>query len=196
MRTYRVDHPSSEQGSTTLRLLLTVLMVILVAVLAGYGSYAWQQNKVNNLSSQVSDLSSQLKAIKQKQSQPSSAGNNDQSASTQTHIYTSQKGVKVIVYAPVSDAKVASPVAVIGEIPGNWSFEASFPVQLKDHKDSVIAQTPAQVLGDWMTSDLVPFSVKLTYSSAQSGSGTLILQKDNPSGLAQNADSVTIPIQF
>jgi hypothetical protein len=47
-----------------------------------------------------------------------------------------------------------------------------------------------------MTSELVPFSLKLPYTAATPGNGSLILQKDNPSGLPQNDDSVTIPFTF
>jgi hypothetical protein len=101
-----------------------------------------------------------------------------------------------LLFSPPTDATISSPVAVLGKIPGSWSFEAQFPIQLKDGSGKVVAQTTAQVLGDWMTNQLVPFSAQLTYQTTPSGNGTLVLQKDNPSGLSANADSISIPIKF
>ena len=110
--------------------------------------------------------------------------------------YESRKGVTIKVYSPSNGAKVTSPLVIIGEVPGNWSFEASFPVILKDPNGNIIAKAPAQLLGDWMTTKLVPFSLKLPYTASMTGNGSIILQKDNPSGLPQNDDSVMIPVAF
>ena len=85
---------------------------------------------------------------------------------------------------------------IVGEIPGNWSFEASFPIKLKDSNGKVLSQTNAHVLGDWTTTNYVIFSAQLTFPSQPSGSGELVLEKDNPSGLAQNDDSVSLPVNF
>ncbi len=170
------------RGNILAKVLLAILL-ILIAGLAIYGTYNWQHNKVNTLDKQVTSLNTQLNLLKNQIQQPG-------------YTYTSQKGVKIIIYTPLKNSIVASPIAVVGEVPGNWSFEASFPVQLKDSSGNVIVQTPAQVLGSWQTDQLVPFSVKLIYSGEQSGSGTIVLQKDNPSGLASNSDSVIIPIKY
>ncbi len=103
----------------------------------------------------------------------------------------------VRVDAPLSGAKVSSPLTVMGSARGNWYFEASFPVILQDASGAVIAQKPAQAQGEWMTTDFVPFTVTLTFPTQPAGShGTLILKKDNPSGLPQNDDSRQIPVSF
>jgi hypothetical protein len=47
-----------------------------------------------------------------------------------------------------------------------------------------------------MTSDFVPFKAELKFSKPTTQTGTLILRKDNPSGLPQNDESVSIPVQF
>lgn len=102
----------------------------------------------------------------------------------------------VYVEIPLSGTKVTSPLVVSGRARGNWYFEASFPVKLLDSNGNQIAIAPAQAQGDWMTVDYVPFSVTLTFAQPVTATGTLILQKDNPSGEPQNDDSVSIPVTF
>jgi len=162
---------------------LAVFFGIVLIGIAIYGTYTWQQRKIDKVNSQVAEQASELNAQKKL-------------AQQQVNTNTSQRGVKTIVYTPASNAKVGSPLAVVGEVPGTWSSEASFPVVLKDSSGNVIAKTTAQVLGDWMTDQLVPFSAKLTFTGSPTGNGTLILQKDNPSGISQNDDTVSIPIKF
>lgn len=170
--------------------LLGVLLIIVVGVGAGAGAYYRQQQKVDDLNKQITVL--QSKVSRQSTQQSAQPAPSTPAATT----YKSQKGVEISVYTPIKNTKVASPVGVIGKVPGNWSFEANFPAQLKDSSGNVVAKGMAQVLGDWMTDRLVPFSIQLTYSSAASGTGTLVLQKDNPSGQTKNDDYVSIPIHF
>lgn len=101
------------------------------------------------------------------------------------------------VSSPTQGAQITSPLTVTGRARGNWYFEASFPIELKDSNDIVIATAVAQAQGDWMTVDFVPFSATITFPSQPAGStGKLVLHKDNPSGEPQNAASLVIPIQF
>lgn len=102
----------------------------------------------------------------------------------------------VHVAAPLPGSKVSSPLTVSGRARGNWYFEASFPVKLLDGNGNQIAIAPAQAQGDWMTTDYVPFSVTLTFTTPSTPTGTLILQKDNPSGESQFDDFVAIPVTF
>ncbi len=80
-----------------------------------------------------------------------------------------------------------------GEAPGNWFFEASFPIQVRDKGNNKVGQTTGQAQSDWMTTELVPFTAEITVTG-YSGPATLVLLKDNPSGLPENEDSVSIPI--
>ena len=102
----------------------------------------------------------------------------------------------VYVEGPLPGTKTISPLVVTGRARGNWYFEASFPVRLLDGNGNQIAIAPAQAQGDWMTVDYVPFSVILTFAQPVTTTGTLILQKDNPSGELQFDDFVSIPITF
>ncbi len=102
----------------------------------------------------------------------------------------------ITVSEPDQNVTVSSPLTVTGEARGGWYFEASFPVKLLDAGNNVIAQGPAQAQGDWMTANFVPFSVVLTFPPQTPQQGTLVLEKDNPSGEPANAASISIPVQL
>jgi hypothetical protein len=91
---------------------------------------------------------------------------------------------------------ITSPLTITGEARGYWYFEASFPVELQDDKGTVLAQLPAQAQGEWMTEEFVPFSVTIPFNPGTAQKGTLILKKDNPSGLPENDDALLIPVLF
>lgn len=100
------------------------------------------------------------------------------------------------VTAPQTNTTIQSPLQITGQAKGSWYFEASFPITLLDGNGNQIAQTTAQAQGDWMTTNFVPFSATLTFNTPATSTGTLVLKKDNPSGLPANDDQITIPINF
>ena len=102
----------------------------------------------------------------------------------------------VQVTSPAPNALVSSPLVVTGQARGTWYFEASFPVRLLDADGTILAVAPAQAQGEWMTEEFVPFAVTLVFAMPATSTGTLVLEKDNPSGLPENAASVEIPVQF
>jgi len=79
---------------------------------------------------------------------------------------------------------------------GNWYFEASFPVMIFDANGEKLGVVPAQAKGDWMTTEFVPFEATLTFDKPTTATGTLVLLKDNPSGLPENDNSISIPVSF
>ncbi|MEO5949507.1 MAG: Gmad2 immunoglobulin-like domain-containing protein [Candidatus Saccharimonas sp.] len=114
-----------------------------------------------------------------------------------TRSFSSTKGVAIEINNWTDDIQLASPTTITGKVPGSWSFEASFPVALKDGAGNTIAQGPATLQGDWMTDALVPFTVTLQFTKpATTAIGSLVLHKDNPSGLATNDDSLTLIVHF
>jgi len=96
------------------------------------------------------------------------------------------------VEGPLPNAVVASPLIVTGRARGTWYF----PVKLFDANNLEIATGVAQAQGDWMTENFVPFTVTLTYATPATATGTLVLYKDNPSGLPENDASVSVPVTF
>lgn len=181
----------TQDGKNTVKMLITFFVLLLVGLAAGL-TYNWQHSQVIVLNQQISDLNKQLNTAK---SQNQASSSTSPTVASQ-NAYTSVKSVSIRVFSPQSNEKITNPLAIIGQAPGNWSFEASFPVKLLNSKGAVVAQTSATVLGDWMTDKFVPFSAKLTWSTAETGKGTLVILKDNPSGLALNDDSVSIPVEF
>jgi hypothetical protein len=58
----------------------------------------------------------------------------------------------------------------------------------------VDASAPAQAQGDWMTSELVPFSVTITVPTTTTGAVALVVKNDNPSGMPENEKSFEVPL--
>jgi hypothetical protein len=100
------------------------------------------------------------------------------------------------VTSPLPNQEISSPLEVIGSAPGGWFFEASLPVSLLDANGKQIAIAPAQAEGEWMTPKNVPFRTTLTFDLPTTATGTLIVAKDNPSGLPENDQQFLIPIRF
>lgn len=120
------------------------------------------------------------------------------------------------VSSPRPNQYLTSPVIITGEARGTWFFEASAPVKLLDNTGKVIAQgvirveptvshvpiSPKNRLmkasdsaeGSWMTTEFVPFKGELTFSNPPSPKAKLVLEKDNPSGMPENAKQLTIPV--
>lgn len=91
---------------------------------------------------------------------------------------------------------IASPIVLTGKARGRWYFEASFPIELVDSQNVVVATGSAQAQSDWMTTDFVPFAATLTFLAPAQGSATLVFKKDNPSGEPQNDDQMRFPVSF
>ena len=118
-----------------------------------------------------------------------------------------EKSDLIKVSSPRPNQTIESPLSISGEARGFWFFEADFPVKLFDDNDFLLGVIPAQALGDpegeqapygasWMTEDFVPFSATLSFAVPSTSKGRLFLEKDNPSGLPENADELRIPVYF
>ncbi|HYE59771.1 MAG TPA: Gmad2 immunoglobulin-like domain-containing protein [Candidatus Kapabacteria bacterium] len=94
------------------------------------------------------------------------------------------------------NALVKSPLTVSGEARGYWYFEASFPIRLEDANGTVLVQSYAMAKGEWMTTEFVPFTTQLTFKKPTTKTGFLVLEKDNPSGLPEQADELKFPVRF
>lgn len=96
---------------------------------------------------------------------------------------------------------ISSPLTVTGEARGWWFFEASFPVVLTDWDGLIIAEGYATAGSEWMTTELVPFTFTLNFTTppgngSEINRGTLILKRDNPSDLPENDAALEIPVVF
>jgi len=103
----------------------------------------------------------------------------------------------ITVNYPQPNDEIESPLTVLGEARGYWFFEGDFPVVLTDWDGLIIAEGIARAQGAWMTDDFVPFDVILEFEKpSYNNKGTLILKRDNPSGLLENEEALEIPIIF
>lgn len=90
---------------------------------------------------------------------------------------------------------VSSPLIIEGEARGFWFFEGDFPVVITDWDGLIIGESFASAKGEWMTEEFVPFSAVLEFDvPSYSSKGTLILRKDNPSGLPEYDDALEVPV--
>jgi hypothetical protein len=62
-----------------------------------------------------------------------------------------------------------------------------------DNNEKVIYQQPAQAQAPWMTTNFVPFRLDVKIKN-YSRPATLILKKDNPSGLSDREAYISFPI--
>ncbi len=100
---------------------------------------------------------------------------------------------------PRPNQVIESPLLIEGEARGYWFFEGDFPVVLTNWDGLIIAEGYATAEGEWMTENFVKFKAKIEYDQEKIGlynNGSLILKKDNPSGLPENDDALEIPIKF
>ena len=108
--------------------------------------------------------------------------------------YTKATADSIVVDLPYPGAVTGKEFAVVGQARGTWYFEASFPVVLIDASGKIIATGIAQAEGDWMTENFVPFKATIKAPASFIGPATLVLRKDNPSGLPENDASISFPI--
>lgn len=100
------------------------------------------------------------------------------------------------VSSPNPGESVVSPLKIQGQARGTWFFEGSFPIKIVDENGTELGKTTAKAQGEWMTENFVPFSAELIFNAKPNTKGVLILEKDNPSGLPQNANELRIPVDF
>jgi hypothetical protein len=93
---------------------------------------------------------------------------------------------------------VSSPLTITGEATGAWFFEGTAPITVVDWNGLIIGQGFIEAQGNWMTTNLVPFTGDVTFTpnTTVSDVGAVILQNHNASGLPQFDKAVEIPIFF
>lgn len=110
----------------------------------------------------------------------------------------------LITVSNISEGDVVlSPLQLEGQARGYWFFEGSFPVVVTNWDGLIIAEGIATAEGEWMTEEFVPFKSVLTFISPyKTGDpefmkrGSLILKRDNPSGLPENNDAYELTVYF
>lgn len=106
---------------------------------------------------------------------------------------TAPLSARVVITAPTAGATVGKTFTITGKAPGSWYFEASFPIIVSDADGNKIATSHGQAQGDWMTTNVVPFTASVDVGS-YTGKATVNLLRDNPSGLPENDDSTSFEV--
>jgi cytoskeletal protein RodZ len=109
---------------------------------------------------------------------------------------TPQSSGDFSITSPQENEVITSPVTVAGKVPGSWFFEAQLTVKLLDGDGKQIATGTGTAKEDWMTEKPVPFEATLTFEKPSTLNGMIVIEKDNPSGLPQNAQSLEFPVRF
>ncbi len=106
----------------------------------------------------------------------------------------------ILITNPRPNQGISNPLVITGQARGYWFFEASFPVELYDQDGKLIGSTVAQAKptnsDGWMTENFVPFEANLNIAYSSSTTGTLVLKKDNPSGLSEKDDRLIVPVKL
>jgi len=107
----------------------------------------------------------------------------------------------IVIESPLPGEVVTSPLTIRGQARGNWYFEGDFPVVLTNWDGLIITEHYASARGEWMTQEFVPFEAVLEFETPAdmgdfSRRGSLILQKDNPSGLPEFDDAIEFTVYF
>lgn len=97
---------------------------------------------------------------------------------------------------PRPNAKVTSPLKIIGSARGTWFWEANSTAELYDMNGKSIGFAHVIAEGEWMSEKFVPFEGMIDFTSPQTSKGKLILRNDNPSGLPENQKELIVPVRF
>lgn len=108
-----------------------------------------------------------------------------------TYINTSSD--QIIVDTPSPDSVTGKEFFVMGTARG-WYFEGSFPIEILDKNGKKLTEAPAQAQSEWMTSEPVKFKATIKIPDSYIGQATILLKKDNPSGLPEHDASMSYPI--
>ena len=100
------------------------------------------------------------------------------------------------VDSPMPGDQIVSQITITGKARGTWYFEASFPITILDGNGKILGQGHAEAKSDWMTNEFVPFTATITFTKSTTTTGAILLEKDNPSGLPEHADSIKVLIKF
>lgn len=127
----------------------------------------------------------------------SSQFNQDKSSDGERPINDDEEIADIIVTSPKEGETVSFPLLIEGKAKGTWFFEASFPIRILGENGKIKADLYAQAQGDWMTEDFVPFHAEVTSMDFFDGEdGTIILSRDNPSGLPDGSKSHYVFFRF
>lgn len=189
---------------------LSVVAIVLVAGALAVLAYVWVQ--------QSDDTNSNIKSFEEcveagnpvmesspRQCHDEASGrthteatdSQSESAELATRQYKSAKGVTIEIDDWAEGRQISSPLTITGKVPGSWSHEGSFPIDLVYEGDIGLPGTTAELGGDWMTDELVSFAATLSFDEErlEGKDITIVIHNANPSGMPANDDSLALKVQ-
>lgn len=95
---------------------------------------------------------------------------------------------------------VTAGQTITGSVPGFWFFEGSFPVDLVDGDGNVFVTVLATSPEDWMTPEIIPFTITLPETLAYTGTGKIVFTRNDPSdgesSIPASETTATILVNF
>ena len=180
-------------------LILAVLVIVAIGAALWFMTKPEEQAVVVNDSEILSFLDCEAAGYPVMESYPRQCRTKDGRTYTEeipapepTYVNATADNIKVM--SPTPGSVTGKPITVMGEARGGWYFEASFPIEVRDGAGSVIATGHAEAQSDWMTSEFVPFVGTIQIPATYIGEAVLVFMNDNPSGMAENARSISFPI--
>jgi hypothetical protein len=98
---------------------------------------------------------------------------------------------EVEIKSPAANSTISGDFVIRGSMPGSWYFEANAQLRIIDASYQEIAIGSVQALSDWMTTQRVPFEVKMNTSTLNTtGKATIIISSENVQGDEDGARKV------
>ncbi len=172
------------------------LAIVFIVIIIGLGLWWQLRNRPGSIVTNFEECVSTGSPVME--SYPRQCRHNNQTFTENIGNELEKKDL-IQIESPRPNETITSPLLIKGQARGTWFFEASFPVFLTNWDGLIIAQGIATAKSDWMTEEFVPFEATLQFTAdknSYSSKGTLILKKDNPSGLPEHDDALEIPVVF
>lgn len=108
-------------------------------------------------------------------------------------IYINATTDDIVVDFPAPESILDQSFEITGQARGTWYFEGDFPIDVISENGTTLVSLPGSADGEWMTTEFVPFSALIEVGD-YIGPATIVLRRDNPSGLPEYDASISIPI--
>lgn len=178
--------------------ILVVIILIIIALLVWFGFFKTEENQYQNILSFEDCLNAGLPVMESNPRQcrtPDGRTYAEELPREEDKItYTNASEDIITVESPLPGSVTGKEFLIVGEARGNWYFEASFPVTILDKDGNKLVETHAEAQSEWMTTNFVNYRADIVVPEAYIGEATVVLHKDNPSGLSENDASVSYPI--
>ncbi len=100
----------------------------------------------------------------------------------------------LVSFSIPAGSKVTGVVSFLGIVKGGYFFEANILVNILDQNKTLIRQSNAIAMTDWMTAEPVTFEGSLDFGGLPKGKAYIEIHNDNASGLPEHDKNILIPI--